>query len=197
MKNITNKKFSRWTVESFSHVDNRKTAIWNCKCECGSERKVSGISLRGGVSKSCGCFQKETARAQEKTHGMSETSIFKTWNSMIRRCNNPSDKAYSYYGGRGIRVCRKWQGKNGFANFFSDMGEKPTSHHSIDRVNNDKGYSKKNCRWATKKQQSENRRSSIPVYVSGIRFATQTSAAKHLGMSLTSFIRKFIKNGAR
>lgn len=95
-----------------------------------------------------------------KTHGMSRTKIYKIWKGMIGRCTNPKGKYFDRYMGRGITICKEW--RNSFENFYKDMGDPPAGH-SLDRVNNDKGYSKENCRWATPKQQQNNRRGCIKL----------------------------------
>ena len=94
-------------------------------------------------------------------HGNSSHPLFNTWRFMLRRCLNTSFERYAEWGGRGITVCERWQGDKGFQNFLEDMGDKPSKSHTLDRKNNDLWYSKENCRWATKKEQSRNRR--IPV----------------------------------
>jgi hypothetical protein len=135
-----------------------------CACICGEVRICYVRYLRLGASKSCGCLQRERAAASNKTHGgsfngVSPNPAYANWQNMKRRCNNPKDPKYPDYGGRGIRVCDRWQGKNGFANFLSDMGERPSKDLSIDRhPNPDGNYEPGNCRWATNKEQQRNKR---------------------------------------
>lgn len=94
------------------------------------------------------------------THGMARTPLYKVWSEMKRRCKNPNDPKYKYYGARGISVCASW---DSFENFYRDMGERPTPKHSIDRINNDGNYEPENCRWATALEQRHNQRKSGTV----------------------------------
>jgi hypothetical protein len=154
---MAGKKFGQWTVISISDFrlkSNRSIAYWICKCDCGNERHVSGSSLRQGISRDCGCSRIENFH--RITHGRSKTVEYNAWSSMIGRCYNPKCKRYEDWGGRGITVCDSWL--NSFENFYADMGDKPTPTHSLDRINNDLGYSKDNCRWATRKEQRKNQR---------------------------------------
>lgn len=117
---------------------------------------VRGEDLRSGNSTSCGCLQKEKARARFLTHGQSETRLFKIWLQMKQRCFNPNDDKYADYGGRGITVKEPWL--SDFEAFRRDMGPRPSDEHSVDRVNNDGNYEPGNCRWATRLEQAANRR---------------------------------------
>lgn len=100
----------------------------------------------------------------KRTHGKTRTEAWNTWVNMIQRCSNSNHPDYEYYGGRGIEVCADWLD---FLNFLRDMGERPTSKHTLDRINNNLGYSKSNCRWATRKEQSMNTRRNVMVTIEG------------------------------
>lgn len=159
---ITGQKFGLWTVVARAPKRKQGNAIWWCRCECGAENAVSGGELKAGLSKSCGCRRAECNRlkaAKHVTHGLSHTPEYTCWGSMRHRCRNPKSSKYADYGGRGISVCERW---NSFENFLADMGRRPTPAHSLDRINNDGNYEPGNCRWATPKEQMNNRRAHRP-----------------------------------
>lgn len=173
---LTGKKFGRLTVLSFNPQVNGVRATWNCKCDCGKESKVCGNNLRIGMTKSCGCIWLEEVAGSNRSHGKINTPEYKAWGGMKARCYNENIKNFGDYGGRGIVVCDRWL--NSFENFYKDMGDRPTPKHSIDRIENDRGYSKENCRWATRKEQCENRRSNIFIEKDGIRLTVSQWAVK-------------------
>lgn len=158
LKDLVGQKFGRWTVVSFAER-RKKCSYWNCVCECGKEKIVSHGNFKKGISKSCGCFKKENPGS--KTHGLTRTAEYQTWLGFKKRCNNPKNKGYKNYGGRGIIVCDRWL--HSFENFFEDMGYRPSPKHSLDRIENNKGYYKENCRWATRKEQNNNQRSNVKI----------------------------------
>lgn len=120
-------------------------------CDCGTVVVVAGGELTRGRVRSCGCLRHETIT----THGMTHSPEYAVWACMIQRCSNPNDAAYPNYGGRGIEVCDRWKT---FAHFIDNMGVRPTSKHTLERIDNDKGYSPQNCTWASRTAQSRNQR---------------------------------------
>jgi len=161
-------------------------------CDCGKQHKCQIGAVKNGSIKSCGCLNRELSSERSKTHGMSKTLIYKTWNAMTERCLNKNHKDYKNYGGRGITVCEEWVGS--FERFYSDMGDKPSKKHSIDRIDNEKGYSKENCRWATNAEQNRNMRSNINLTFNG-KTQCLTDWAIELGLKKTTLEGRLGKSG--
>lgn len=145
---LTGKVFTGLTVVSRSHLSSRGLWYYNCRCECGNELIVRGTNLLRQIQRSCGC------RASYRTHGLTGTPTAKSYGSMMDRCYRPTDPSYAGYGGRGLTVCERW---HKIENFVEDMGLRPPGK-TLDRKDNDKGYSKENCRWATHSEQQANKR---------------------------------------
>lgn len=163
-----------------------------CTCSCGNEKVARLSHLRSGSVKSCGCLLKTVPKKVHGKHLLSTTKECKIWSDMVHRCTNKSSRVFSLYGGRGITVCESWLGDDGFLNFLSDMGSKPDGM-TLDRIDNNLGYSKENCRWATMKTQSNNRRSNVFLTANG-KTMTIAEWSKELGFS-KSTIRERLKLG--
>lgn len=156
-ENLIGQKFGRLTVVDRAPNDKSLHANWVCKCSCGNTKVVGARHLKSGNTISCGCYAKERSSERNTTHGMSNTRLFHIWTGMNGRCYCHGHNAYSRYGGRGIGVCDEWRHDfEGFYNWAMSTGYDDSL--SIDRINNDKGYEPSNCRWATPKQQANNRR---------------------------------------
>lgn len=152
---------------------------WACNCECGGRKVVRQGHLKSGGTRSCGCLHDESA-ARPKTHGLSNTVEYKTWKEMIKRCNNRRHLSYPTYGGRGIRVCDEW--RRDFIAFLSAVGRKPTPQHSLDRINPDGHYEPGNVRWATSREQQNNRRGNVLFKIDG-QMVPRADAARLLGVA--------------
>lgn len=134
-------------------------------CDCGTKKEIQISSVINGITKSCGCFSRANASKRityiNKKHGMYGTNEYSCWVSMKKRCLNKSHKAFFRYGGRGITICKEWI--ESFDNFFNDMGNRPSKLHSLDRIDNDKGYYKENCKWSTNKEQTRNQSNNLNI----------------------------------
>lgn len=161
-KDLIGKRFERLTVVGKSE-DRSK---WKCLCDCGNVTYVITSNLTRGNTKSCGCLQKEMASAAKKTHGLRKHRLYHIYNHMIDRCTNHRNPSFPRYGGRGITVCNEWLNSfQDFANWAFSNGY--SDDLTIDRIDNNKGYSPDNCRWATMKEQSNNREGNRYVTING------------------------------
>ena len=156
-QDLTGKRFNYLMVIEYAGRKNGRT-MWRCKCDCGNEVIVDTNSLKSGNTTACGCRQ-YLGWGQNRTHGMSKTRIYREWQSMKGRCNNPQNTYYQNYGGRGISVCDEWMGQNGFEHFYKWSIENGYSDElTIDRIDNDRNYCPDNCRWVDRFVQMNNQR---------------------------------------
>lgn len=132
----------------------RRGHKYQCLCDCGSTATRYIAELKKGSVFSCGCISLHLIARLNKTHGKSKTAEYAVWRSMIARCENPRDKRFHRYGGRGISVCSRW--RTSFPAFIEDVGERPAPGLSLDRINNDRNYEPSNVRWASRKEQMRN-----------------------------------------
>ena len=186
---ITGREFHRLTALRISHRDSRGQIYWQCRCDCGNEKIVAGGHLRGGSVRSCGCLAREAARKLKTKHGGHGTQEYAAWTALKNRCLNPNNKDFKHYGERGIAVDEVFQGADGFLRFLAEVGPRPSPWHSIDRIDNERGYEPGNLRWSTQRQQVRNSRMVKPVVRSdGKRYATATDAADGIGSDVSNVI---------
>lgn len=164
---LTGQRFGRLVVVKMVGVDNRGECTWECKCDCGNiTHPIKGSTLRLRKSQSCGCLQKEKISERSSTHRGSQTRLYNIWSLMKRRCNNPKSTAFNDYGGRGITVCDEW--KNDFQAFYEwSISNGYDDNLSIDRIDVNGNYEPSNCRWASQKVQTQNRRCAVIIKFKG------------------------------
>lgn len=165
-------------------------ACWLCQCDCGNTIIVTGASLNKGAqgkggTRSCGCLMKE----KPIKHGRCSTRAYRIWNTMFQRSTNPNNPAYHRYGGRGITVCEEWKD---FRNFYADMGN-PSPGLTLDRKDNSLGYSKDNCRWATRMEQSNNRENNRCIEYQG-KQQTAAQWAREFGLTKNCLMGRLNKD---
>lgn len=166
-------KYGHWTIiGDYYKKDYHKLYLCKCDCEKGTERYVDLQNLKSGKSVSCGCVRKEVTKERMQTHGESKTRLYHLWLGMRKRCNDPNDRRYVDYGGRGIKVCSEWDNSyEAYREWALSNGydeSLPWTKCSIDRIDNDKGYSPDNCRWVDVKQQANNKRNNIRIEHNGV-----------------------------
>lgn len=197
-RDLSGLKFGRLTVVGQHYyktgTSGRKRVFWHCLCECGARKPINADGLISGNIRSFGCLSKEVRKSINVTHGANKggnsTATYRCWQAMKTRCTNPKAQSWQYYGGRGIGICARWL--TSFDNFLQDMGEKPEGM-SIDRIDNDKSYSKENCRWATTLEQANNVRSNHKITFRG-QTKTLSQWSVCLGLKATK-LRDRLKAG--
>jgi|GEM_PF-1200935 len=160
---LSGRNFGRLSVSSYAGTNTHNKATWSCNCECGVTVVVDTGALTSGNSKSCGCLAIDSLKAR-RIHSGIGTKTYRIWQAMLNRCRNKRAPHYNNYGGRGVSVCAEWFE---FTSFISDMGECPSGDYSIERVDNEEGYSKQNCKWATRQEQGRNKRNNRLISFNG------------------------------
>lgn len=182
---ITGQRFCRLIVVSFAGRKKKKS-FWNVLCDCGNKKEVEGHHLKIGDTKSCGCLHKEITTK----HGLSDSRIYRIWYAMMQRCNNEKNHAYKHYGGRGVKVCKRWLT---FKKFASDMG-RPPEKFSLERIDVNGNYTKRNCKWASATEQMNNTRRNLNVLLikNGKKF-TISQFAKHYGIPYSTVHSRYVR----
>lgn len=183
---LTGQRFGRLVVLSWSGFHGGRS-MWRCTCDCGVTKDVIGVDMRKGRTNSCGCLREESRTRNHRSHGMADSPEYAAWHAMRTRCTNPNCREWQYYGARGIRVCARWA--ESFEVFYSDMGPRPSSSYSIDRIDVNGHYEPSNCRWATMNTQQSNKRSNTMLTYQG-RTQHLAAWARELGFAETTIIHR-------
>jgi hypothetical protein len=186
---LTGETFGRLQVIERAPSRGKRT-YWKCVCKCGNECEVEAYNLTSGHTRSCGCYKEEVTYSNKLKHGMTGTRIFNIWDSMIRRCENPSRESYKYYGGRGITVCEEWHDFENFYRWSTENGYE--DYLTIERKNPDWNYCPENCRWASWEEQNVNKRNNKFLNIAGVKM-TITQAARIYGISTKTLYQRLKK----
>ena len=194
-EDLTGQTFGSLTVIEHVGFNKHGGALWLCRCTCGKEVVVAASELKSKHVTSCGCHRRKITSQRFKTHGMSYTKIYRTWRGMMDRCYNPKNKRHDAYGGRGIKVCERWHDINNFYEDVSKLENFGKPGYTLNRIRVNEDYKPDNVRWATPKQQSNNKRNNIKVNYQDEEM-TLTEAAEKSGINYGT-LRDRYKRGDR
>lgn len=184
---LTGRTFGRLKVIGFAGRDKHRHLLWTCVCECGSVRDVAQWNLLVGSTVSCGCYAAQRASKQLKRHGFYSSKYYSRWHDMMRRCYNPKDVHYDRYGGRGIGVCKEWHDVGKFIDWCESQN--PDDGMTIDRIDNDSGYSPDNCRFVPLKDNQNNRSSNRKIEYNG-KMKTVSEWAEETGINASTLFSR-------
>ena len=187
---LTGQTFGHWKV--LKRADNRKKIVmWLCKCDCGTEKIVQGTSLKNGTSNSCGCHSSRLSENHHKTHGLTNTKLYRVWQRMKNATTNVNNQDYKHYGKKGVMVCSEW-----FDNFLNFYNWSITNGYkeglTIDRIDNNGNYEPNNCRWTTQKVQTNNYSKNILLEYDN-EIHTIAEWAEIIGIKYTTLYNRLIK----
>jgi hypothetical protein len=190
--NLIGQKFNKLVATKYMGQNKFAKSLWLCKCDCGNQKIILGDNLIRKETKSCGCLRIEMAFKKNLKHGHSKrgkhSKTYNIWQSMIQRCTNLKCSNYKNYGGRGIKVSKRWMK---FENFLADIGECPINK-SLDRIKNNKGYYPKNCKLSTSKEQNRNKRTNVFIKINGTNLCLEDCLKKY-DIAKTTFYRSLRK----
>ncbi len=170
-QDLKGQRFGRLTVRGrvlVAHMPDGKRlpTLWECVCDCGEVCARRASSLKNKTTRSCGCLQREVVGNMSRTHGYTSFPEYGVWLKAVERVTDSSATSYHRYGGRGLGMCDAWL--KSFDAFLTDMGHRPSAKYTLERIDNDKGYEPTNCKWATRKEQSNNTSQNILVEYKGV-----------------------------
>lgn len=182
-EDLSGKRFGRLTVLHRVETPPGRQVYFLCRCDCGTEKAVQAPKLKSGNTRSCGCYNSDCRVVHGHARSASKTSEYNIYHGMLARCYNIKSLHYPTYGAAGVDVCERW--RNSFEAFLEDMGPRPSKYHSIDRIDNSRGYSPDNCRWAESVTQMNNRKINHRVTFRG-KTMTIAEWSKYLGIADTT-----------